>query len=212
MDPYSGSTGGNAADHAGSGVHRAVFCRPPRRGGQPGLVGPQAGRPRQSHRTAAGHGEPAQEPGRGCAPQPHHPPSPHLVRLLLELRAERGGKHAKEPVFIGETGHRLAPDSITQASSRACRRAGVEGARLHDLRHTRITELGHALKNPLQVAAISGHDDLGVLKRYFNATAEDLATVLNRLEGKERRPLGLSPGPPTASPWTPWQRFPSGRH
>jgi hypothetical protein len=66
--------------------------------------------------------------------------------------------------------------------------------RFHDIRHTRITELGHALKNPLQVAAISGHDDLGVLKRYFNATAEDLATVLNRLEGERDAVTRIEPG------------------
>jgi hypothetical protein len=66
--------------------------------------------------------------------------------------------------------------------------------RFHDIRHTRITELGHALKNPLQVAAISGHDDLSVLKRYFNATAEDLAQVLNRLEGERDSAARLEPG------------------
>ncbi|QWT20792.1 site-specific integrase [Bacillus sp. NP157] len=131
----------------------------------------------------------------GVAPRNRTIPlPPHLAHLLLDLRAERGGKHAKGAVFTGDTGQRLAPDSITQAWARACRRAGVEGARLHDLRHTRITELGHALKNPLQVAAISGHDDLGVLKRYFNATAEDLATVLNRLEGERAAATRIEPG------------------
>jgi integrase len=131
----------------------------------------------------------------GVAPRNRDIPLPaQLATLLRSLRDAQGGKHAKGAVFIGEGGERLAPDSITQAWSRACRRAGVEGARLHDLRHTRITELGHMLKNPLEVAAISGHDDLGVLKRYFNATAAELAEVLNRLEGQRDAVARVEPG------------------
>ena len=107
------------------------------------------------------------------------PLPPHVAVLLLGLQGKSKGVG---PVFLGPTGTRLAADSVTQAWTRACKRAGVEGARLHDLRHTRISELGNLLKNPLQVAAISGHDDLGVLQRYFHVTAGDLAKLLNQLE------------------------------
>lgn len=109
------------------------------------------------------------------------PLPPEVARRLLELQARVGGREAKGAVFIGQEGTRIGADTLTQAWGRACARAGVKGARLHDLRHTRITELGHRL-NPLQVAAISGHDDLGTLKRYFNATAEELGEILDKVE------------------------------
>lgn len=109
-----------------------------------------------------------------------------VAKKLRELRDTMGGKDAKGPVFVGQLGTRLGADTLTQAWNRACAKAKVKGARLHDLRHTRITELGHTLNNPLQVAAISGHEDLGVLKRYFNASAEDLAALLHKIESEKR--------------------------
>lgn len=124
---------------------------------------------------------------RGATPKNRTVPVPPLVaKRLLELRKTVGGAKASGPVFVGQEGHRMGADSITQAWGRACARAGVQGARLHDLRHTRITEIGNALKNPLQVASISGHEDLSVLKRYFNASAEELGAVLEELEEEKR--------------------------
>jgi len=125
---------------------------------------------------------------KGAAPKNRSIPIPALVaKRLLELRESVGGIKATGAVFIGQKGTRMGADSITQAWNRASARAGVKGARLHDLRHTRITEIGNLLKNPLQVAAISGHEDLSVLKRYFNASAEELGAVLEELEVEKTR-------------------------
>jgi Site-specific recombinase XerD len=70
-------------------------------------------------------------------------------------------------------------EGIHQAFVRACARASIEDFRFHDLRHeatSRFFEKGFT--NPLEVAAITGHKDLKMLKRYTHFKAEDLAKKL----------------------------------
>ncbi|MBN4061482.1 site-specific integrase [bacterium AH-315-G11] len=87
-------------------------------------------------------------------------------------------------------------DSITTAFSRICKRAcshvfernqgikvdckceGIKNLRFHDLRHeatSRFFELG---LNPMQVASITGHKTLQMLKRYTHLKATDIAKML----------------------------------
>ncbi len=69
-------------------------------------------------------------------------------------------------------------DSITQAFDRACRRADMEDLRFHDLRHEATSRIFEKGLNPMQVAAITGHKTLQMLKRYTHLRAEDLAMLL----------------------------------
>ena len=62
--------------------------------------------------------------------------------------------------------------------SRACKRADIEDLRLHDLRHEATSRLFEKGLNPMQVAAITGHKTLQMLKRYTHLRAEDLAKLL----------------------------------
>ncbi|MEY2342922.1 site-specific integrase [Acidithiobacillus sp. IBUN Pt1247-S3] len=64
------------------------------------------------------------------------------------------------------------------AFTRACKRAVVEGLRFHDLRHEATSRLFEKGLNPMQVAAITGHKTLQMLKRYTHLRAEDLAKLL----------------------------------
>lgn len=73
---------------------------------------------------------------------------------------------------------RMRADSITQAFDRVSRRAGIEGLRYHDLRHEATSRFFEKGLNPMQVASITGHKDLGMLRRYTHLRAEDLATLL----------------------------------
>ncbi len=99
----------------------------------------------------------------------HIPLLEEAVRALQPLRGKSWP--AKGPVF-GKT----RADSLTRAWTRACKRAGVNDARVHDLRHTRITELAPTL--PLQVLArLTGHKDPAMLMRYYNPTAADAAAA-----------------------------------
>lgn len=69
-------------------------------------------------------------------------------------------------------------DSITQAFGRLCDRVGIEDLHFHDLRHEATSRLFEKGLNPMQVAAITGHKTLTMLKRYTHLRAEDLARLL----------------------------------
>ena len=68
----------------------------------------------------------------------------------------------------------MRPDSISQAFERVCKAAGVEGLTFHDLRHEATSRLFEKGLNPMEVAAITGHKTLQMLKRYTHLRAEDL--------------------------------------
>ena len=72
----------------------------------------------------------------------------------------------------------MRPDSISQAFERVCKVAGIEGLTFHDLRHEATSRLFEKGLNPMQVAAITGHKTLQMLKRYTHLKAEDLVGML----------------------------------
>ena len=69
--------------------------------------------------------------------------------------------------------------SFEHAWHRAVVKAGLEDFRFHDLRHEAATRLFERGLNPMQVAAITGHKTLQMLKRYTHLRAEDLVPLLN---------------------------------
>ena len=58
---------------------------------------------------------------------------------------------------------------------RATQRAEIENFHFHDLRHMAITRLASVFSNLMELASISGHKSLSMLKRYTHFKAEDLA-------------------------------------
>lgn len=72
-----------------------------------------------------------------------------------------------------------ASDSFSAAWRRVCTRAGIENLHFHDLRHealSRLAERGDL--SVLELAAISGHKTLAMLKRYTHLRSVDLARKL----------------------------------
>ncbi len=69
-------------------------------------------------------------------------------------------------------------EGIHQAFVRACKRAAIDGLTFHDLRHEATSRFFEKGLNPMQVAAITGHKTLQMLKRYTHLRAEDLAKLL----------------------------------
>ena len=67
---------------------------------------------------------------------------------------------------------------VKRAYIRAARRAGIENLRFHDLRHEATTRLFEKGLNIIEVASITGHKDLRMLRRYTHLKAEDLARKL----------------------------------
>jgi len=77
--------------------------------------------------------------------------------------------------------------AIKHGFYRACKRAKsadgkkdepIVNLRFHDLRHEAASRLFEKGLNPMQVAAITGHKTLQMLKRYTHLKAEDLAKML----------------------------------
>ena len=68
--------------------------------------------------------------------------------------------------------------TLDAAFKRGVCRAGLEEVRFHDLRRTAITRMAEKLPNVIELAAVSGHKSLMVLKRYYRPTAKELAQKL----------------------------------
>jgi integrase len=68
--------------------------------------------------------------------------------------------------------------SVSQAFGRITRRANLIDLRFHDLRHECASRLFEKGLQIMEVAAITGHKDLSMLKKYTHLRAEDLAKKL----------------------------------
>ncbi|KFX63370.1 tyrosine-type recombinase/integrase [Paraburkholderia fungorum] len=68
--------------------------------------------------------------------------------------------------------------TLHAAFRKACKRAGIADFHWHDLRHTAITRLAQKLPNVIELAAVSGHRSLAMLKRYYHPSATELARKL----------------------------------
>lgn len=62
---------------------------------------------------------------------------------------------------------------------RAVKLAGLDDLRFHDLRHEAASRFFEKGLHPIQVAAITGHRTLQMLKRYTHLKAKDLALLLD---------------------------------
>ena len=72
----------------------------------------------------------------------------------------------------------VTAQAVKLAWKRACRRASIEGLHFHDLRHEATSRLAEKLPNLIELAAVTGHRDLRMLKRYYHPRATDLAKKL----------------------------------
>lgn len=72
----------------------------------------------------------------------------------------------------------LTTTAIKKAFNRATRRAEIEDFHFHDLRHEATSRLFEVGLNIMEVATITGHRDLRMLRRYTHLKAEDLAKKL----------------------------------
>ena len=101
------------------------------------------------------------------------PLSSAALVVLQELRALPLGIDGR--VFYWWAGS----DSFNKPWARLCKSAGIEDLRFHDLRHeatSRLFEKG--VFEGVEVAAITGHKTLQMLKRYTHLRAADLAQKL----------------------------------
>ena len=65
-------------------------------------------------------------------------------------------------------------DTVTAGFNAACKTCGITGLRFHDLRHEATSRLFEKGFQMMEVAAITGHKTLTMLKRYTHLKVEDL--------------------------------------
>ena len=73
---------------------------------------------------------------------------------------------------------RYSVEASKRAFSRAAIRAGLYDFHFHDLRHEATTRMFERGLNVMEVASVTGHKDLRMLRRYTHLNAEDLAKKL----------------------------------
>lgn len=70
-------------------------------------------------------------------------------------------------------------DAISHSFASACARAEIEDLKFHDLRHEAVSRLFEKDLNMMEVASVSGHKTLSMLKRYTHLNAERIAAKLS---------------------------------
>lgn len=103
-------------------------------------------------------------------------------RLAEVFREVRRGNQLKSPyVFCDSKGRRFY--EVKRSFASACRRAGIEAFRFHDLRHTFASHLvmkGVSLK---AVQELLGHSDLTMTMRYAHLSKGHLQEAVVALNG-----------------------------
>ncbi|WP_225444545.1 site-specific integrase [Pseudomarimonas arenosa] len=91
-------------------------------------------------------------------------------------------------VFFGEPGRdeRRRPYNFNKAWNDIKHSIGIADLRFHDLRHEAVSRLVEAGLSDQEVAAISGHKSMQMLKRYTHLRAEDLVGRLDELSTVRR--------------------------
>jgi integrase len=129
-----------------------------------------------------------------------------LPRVVVEALAEQLARpgSADDLVFVGPQGGTLRLAGFRQASHLAAgnQGAGLDGLRIHDLRHTAVALWIAAGANPKEVAARAGHTSVSfTLDRYGHLYPDADHALRDRLDAlhaltQTRRPARLD-GPET---------------
>lgn len=128
----------------------------------------------------------------------------HTAEKFVHLPLTKNGKARNVPLSKvsigllellpeGAPGQRIvqiALDTISMYFGQACKDAGLENLHFHDLRHEATTRIAKKLRprggvddvSLIKLGAITGHDSVQMLKIYFNPTATEMASELDRLD------------------------------
>jgi len=106
-----------------------------------------------------------------------------IVRETL-LDVIRRRKVISPYVFCDEQGKPHTPYKVSVAFKRACKRAGVENLRLHDLRHDFATLMLRKTKNLVDVQYAMGHKDSRMTLRYAHLLPDDLKNAYEAIDNE----------------------------
>lgn len=99
---------------------------------------------------------------------------PGAVPLSIKAMATLGGLGMKEQGLIFDT----TTNAVLLVWKRVLKRLAIENLRWHDLRHEAASRLFEKGLHPLEVATITGHKSLTMLRRYTHLQPEDLVRKL----------------------------------
>lgn len=100
------------------------------------------------------------------------PLSPAAIDALRQLW-ELGRGEESDPIV------HISYEALKASWELVCKRAGVEGLRLQDLRHTAATRMALKTGNLFLVQALTGHKTLSQVTRYVNVKAADVVAVMH---------------------------------
>jgi len=119
------------------------------------------------------------------------PLSGSLVAMLRRHRWEQNERrllsgeawHDREFVFDRGDGRPVDPDGFGRAFRAAGERAGLDGVRLHDVRHSFASLLVNGNTNPRVVSDLLGHAQVSfTLSTYFHPDEDAAAAAVARAE------------------------------
>ena len=84
----------------------------------------------------------------------------------------------KLPRYLSGSVFPMNAAALNAAFKRGLSRSGLIDIRFHDLRRTAITRMAEKLPNVIELAAVSGHKSLMVLKQYYRPSPTELAQKL----------------------------------
>ena len=114
-----------------------------------------------------------------------------LDSRLLKVRDTKNGEDRVVPMSnkalsilqslprLGATVFNASHSSLQNAWKRLIKRSSLIDLHFHDLRHEAISRFFEMGLNPMEVAAISGHKSMQVLKHYTHIKPEYLVKKLN---------------------------------
>lgn len=111
------------------------------------------------------------------------PMTKELVAELAKIEPKRGPLFSYTPRKEGRD-HGAGP-TLSSWFSDLAKELEIPDLRFHDFRHTAATNLRRAGADIFTIAAITGHRDLAMLRRYLQVTPDDLREAVDR--AAERR-------------------------
>jgi integrase len=109
------------------------------------------------------------------------------ARAAIIGRARYRAQHCPDSrwVFSHENGSRL--QAVRRSFATACRRAGIDDYRIHDMRHTCAAWLVTAGVPLAEVRDLLGHSSVKMTERYAHLAPENVRAAVALLEGVESR-------------------------
>ena len=105
-----------------------------------------------------------------------------MNQVVLDVISRLPARMCTTFLFADKNGRPLSPDKVTIAFRRACKKAGIEDFRLHDLRHHFASYLTMSGQNQRTVQELLGHKDPKMTMRYSHLSPEHLRSAVESLE------------------------------